>query len=158
MKEVVIAFLLALSVGAILNGMNFKFQPLQDDQGATQPGLRGQELIFETDESTFQGYVLDSKDPVLVEFYTDNCPGCQQVAPVLGTLALEGQGKVTICKVNIKNSQTLAARYNVSGAPTFILFKDGHMTDTNVGAMNDHEMRGWLATNQIRIPTASSSN
>jgi len=155
MKEVVIAFLLALAVGSILNGMNFTVQPLQDDQGANQPALRGQELILETDESTFQGYVLDSRDPVLVEFYTDNCPGCKQVAPVLGTLAYEGQGKITICKVNLEKSPSLAGKYNVYGVPTLMIFQEGHLQDTNEGAMDEDSMRGWLARNQINIPQSA---
>lgn len=157
MKELVIGFLIALCLGAIWNGMRTNTQPLGVDQGAMQPGLVGQELIAEVDQSMFQGYVLDSKDPVLVEFYTDTCAICKTMAPVLGKLALQGQSAVRFCKINAETNQTLAERYNVQGVPTFVLFKDGHMQDLTAGGMNEDEMRAWLANYDVNIPRAMPS-
>ncbi len=157
MKELVIGFLIALCLGAIWNDMSSKQQPLGVDQGAMQPGLVGQELIAEVDQGMFQGYVLDSKDPVLVEFYTDTCSICKTMAPVLGKLAIQGQSAIRMCKINAQNNQSLAETYNVRGVPTFVLFKDGHMQDSTAGGMDEEEMRAWLANYDVNIPRGSAN-
>ena len=158
MKEIVIAFLIALCLGAAWNGMSTNSQPLGANEGAMQPGLIGQELISEVDEGSFQGYVLDAKDPVLAEFYTDTCTYCKAMAPTLGKLALASQGIMRVCKINAQSSQKLAEKYNIQGVPTFVLFRDGQMLDSTSGSMREDDMRAWLTRYDIRIPSESSSN
>lgn len=158
MKEIVIGFLLALCIGAMWNGMGSNSQPLGVNEGALQPGLAGQELVAEVDQGSFQGYVVDSKEPVLAEFYTSTCAPCKTMEPVLGKMALKSQGIMRICKINAETSQTLAETYNVKGTPAFVLFNDGQMTDSITGAMSESEMIAWLSRYDLRIPSSSSSS
>lgn len=157
MKEFVIASLIALCLGAVWNSMRTNVQPLGAEEGAMKPGLIGQELIAEVDEGMFQGYVLDSKEPVLAEFYTDTCAICKTMAPVLGKLAVQGQGMMRLCKINAEKNQSLAERYNVQGVPTFVLFKDGGMLDSTAGGMTEDEMRAWLVNYEVKVPEAEPS-
>lgn len=157
MKELVIGFLIALCLGAIWNGMSTDSQPLGASQGAMQPGLAGQELIVEVDQGTFQGYVVDSKEPVLAEFYTDTCAPCKMMAPVLGKLAIKSQGIMRICKINAEKSQSLAETYNVQGTPTFVLFHNGQMTDSINGSLSESDMIAWLSRYDVMVPHSSSS-
>lgn len=164
MKELFIAFVIALAIGSMLNGANWS--PL----GAMQPAsanlqppamTAGQELVQDIDEGSFQGYVLDANEPVLVEFYTDNCPICVKMAPLLGKIALNGQGAVRVCKVNASKSQNLADRYGVSGVPTFYIFDRGQVKDSVAGGLEGDDLRAWLAKHDIRLPampTTGSGN
>lgn len=158
MKEIAIAFVIALCFGAVWNSMRTDQQQLGVDQGAMQPGLVGQELIAEVDKSTFQGMVMDAKEPVLVEFYTDTCTYCKTMAPILGRMAIQGDGILRVCKINLEKNQSYAEEYNVQGVPTFVLFRDGQMVDSIAGAKKKHEMRAFMERNSIRIPTVTTSS
>lgn len=175
MKQVVIAFVIALVVGSFINGMNGSTS-MGGGGGATcgtggsgmpgpggspdqinnavadQTAQAGLELVANVDEGSFQGYVLDSKEPVLVEFYTDSCPHCISMRTVMGKLAYNGQGIVRLCKVNAEKSAALAERYNVQGVPAFCLFSEGHIVDSTSGARDMDGMKNWLSLNNINVP------
>ncbi|MBX3152885.1 thioredoxin family protein [Candidatus Obscuribacterales bacterium] len=179
MKEFFIAFIIALAGGSIWNqfaGIDPAYQgdPQTADQmmgggtgalGGNPSDLKqngqaraGQSLVADIDEGSFQGMVLDSREPVLVEFYTDNCPHCRTMAPILGQLAYNGQGVVTVCKINAEKSSNIAARYEVRGVPAFVLFTDGHMIDSTSGARSFGELRDWLSQNNVPVPEKVSNN
>ncbi len=84
-------------------------------------------------ESTFQGEVLDSTTPVIVDFWAEWCGPCHAVAPVLDRIVEEHDG-VKLVKVNIDEEQGLAARYGVASIPTMILFKEGEPAAAAIGA------------------------
>jgi thioredoxin 1 len=96
-----------------------------------------------TDES-FQADVLQSGQPVLVDFWAEWCGPCKQIAPALEQLSDELAGKVTIAKLDIEQSPTTPSRYGVRGIPTMMLFKDGQMASMKVGAMPKQKILEWL--------------
>ena len=82
----------------------------------------------------FQSKVLDSDKPVLVDFFATWCGPCKRVAPVLDEVAKEMEGKAEVYKVDIDQSQDIAAKYRVNSVPTMILFKNGEPAKKIIGA------------------------
>ncbi|MBQ2938327.1 MAG: thioredoxin [Clostridia bacterium] len=88
----------------------------------------------------FQKEVLNSNDPVLVDFYADWCGPCKMMAPVVESLAEELKGKAKVGKINVDQNQDLAIEYNVMSIPTLIIFKDGKETKRFVGVRDKNEI------------------
>ena len=103
--------------------------------------------IVTVDDASFESDVVQAGVPVLVDFWAPWCGPCRMVAPVLDQLADELDGKVRIAKVNVDESQEVAFKYQVSSIPTFILFKDGQMTDRTMGAMSKSAFESFLNRN-----------
>jgi len=85
-------------------------------------------------DATFGEEVLNSKEPVLVDFWAEWCGPCLAIAPVLDELSTELTGKVKIVKLNVDENPSTAAKYNVRSIPTMILFKGGEAADMKIGA------------------------
>jgi len=101
-----------------------------------------------TDE-TFEADVLQASQPVLVDFWAEWCGPCKQIAPILDQLATELEGKLTIAKLDIEESQMTPGRYGVRGIPTMMLFKDGQMVSMQVGAKPKQAIANWLSDNGV---------
>ena len=84
-------------------------------------------------EDSFDIAVIKSPDPVLVDFWATRCGPCKMIAPVLDEIAKEKGDKVRIAKVDVDQNPALAARFNIRGIPTMILFKNGEPVETIVG-------------------------
>lgn len=89
--------------------------------------------IKQTTDGDFQRDVLDSKTPVLVDFWATWCGPCRAIAPHLEAIAGELEGKVTIVKLDVERNQNTATTYGVSHIPTLLIFKDGKLADKIVG-------------------------
>ncbi|HLQ32455.1 MAG TPA: thioredoxin [Chloroflexota bacterium] len=84
-------------------------------------------------DSTFQQDVLQSSEPVLVDFWASWCQPCRMVAPVVEEIATENAGKIKVLKLDVDENQNTAMQYNVSSIPTLILFKQGQPVERVVG-------------------------
>jgi thioredoxin 1 len=94
-----------------------------------------EKTLVEVNESNFQQEVLDSSIPVLMDLWAPWCMPCRIVAPSVEKIANDNEGKLKVCKLNVDNNQNIAARYNVQGIPTLLIFKDGKEVDRIVGAV-----------------------
>ena len=95
-------------------------------------------------DASFQNDVLGSDKPVLVDFWAEWCGPCRMIAPALEEMSVELQERVTIAKLNIDDNPDAPARYGVRGIPTMILFKDGKVAATKVGAAPKTQLQSWL--------------
>jgi thioredoxin 1 len=95
-------------------------------------------------DSDFDSQVLQSKTPVVVDFWAEWCGPCKQISPALDQIAEEMGGKVTIAKVNIDDNPNTPSKYGVRGIPTLILFKDGEVASTSVGAKPKGALADWI--------------
>jgi len=100
--------------------------------------------IAELTGNEFETEVLQSTEPVLVDFYAPWCGPCRMLAPVLEQLAAELTDRVKIVKVNVDNAPELAMRYSIAGVPTLKLFRGGQVVDTVVGMPPPRALRQWL--------------
>ena len=95
-------------------------------------------------DASFQSDVLDSDTPVLVDFWAEWCGPCKMIGPSLEEISDELAGKVVIARLNIDDHPDAPAKYGVRGIPTMILFKNGAIADTKVGAAPKSALKGWL--------------
>ncbi len=102
-----------------------------------------------TDEN-FETAVLQSTQPVLVDFWAEWCGPCKQIAPALDQISEELSGQIIVAKVNIEDSPTTPSRYGVRGVPTMMLFKDGQMAAMKVGAMPKAKIIEWLSETGVQ--------
>ena len=89
--------------------------------------------LTELSESNFQSEVLESAEPVLVDFWAPWCGPCRMIAPVVEQLAEENAGSLKVAKLNVDQSPNLASRYGVSSIPTLMIFKDGEVVANFAG-------------------------
>ncbi len=103
-------------------------------------------IVYLTDES-FQTEVLDSSEPVLVDYWAEWCGPCKMIAPILTEIADEYQGKVKIAKLNIDENPQTPPKYGIRGIPTLMLFKNGNVEATKVGALSKSQLTAFIDTN-----------
>ena len=95
-------------------------------------------------DASFQADVLNSKNPVVVDFWAEWCGPCRMIAPALEELAGEFEGKVTVAKVNIDENPNIPTKYGVRGVPTLMIFHQGQVAATKVGALPKSKIKEWI--------------
>ena len=108
--------------------------------------LMSDKILHVTDES-FEQDVLQSSDPVLVDYWADWCGPCKMIAPVLEEIAEEYAGKLKIAKLNIDDNTATPPKYGIRGMPTLMLFKDGNVEATKVGAVSKSQLAAFIDSN-----------
>ena len=88
----------------------------------------------------FEGEVLKSDKPVLVDFWAEWCQPCKMIAPIVDELSSELEGKMKVTKLNVDDAQEIAAQYNIMSIPTLLIFKGGQPVEQIVGAMSKDQL------------------
>ena len=92
----------------------------------------------------FEEKVLQSKEPVLVDFWAPWCGPCKMIAPILDEIAPEFAGKVKIVKINVDDNQLVAGQFGIRSIPTLLLFKNGQLVATQVGALPKNQLAAFI--------------
>ena len=101
-------------------------------------------MAFQFTDVNFQAEALDSKVPVLVDFYADWCGPCKMIAPIVAELADEYAGEFKIGKLNVDEQPETAQKYRVMSIPTLLVIKEGNVVDTIVGAVSKKALQDKL--------------
>ncbi|MEB4591076.1 thioredoxin TrxA [Candidatus Thiothrix sp. Deng01] len=100
--------------------------------------------IIQVSDATFEQEVLKSGTPVLVDYWAEWCGPCKMIAPLLDEIATEFAGKLKIAKLNIDDNKDVPPRYGIRGIPTLMLFKNGAVEATKVGALSKSQLTAFL--------------
>ncbi|MDR0776028.1 MAG: thioredoxin TrxA [Azonexus sp.] len=105
------------------------------------------EHIHYVTDDTFEADVLHSQQPVLVDYWAEWCGPCKMIAPILDEIAAEYAGKLKVAKVNIDDNQATPAKFGIRGIPTLMLFKNGNVEATKVGALSKSQLAAFIDSN-----------
>ena len=103
--------------------------------------------IIHTSDDAFEQEVLQSSIPVLVDYWAEWCGPCKMIAPILDEVAKEYQGRIKVAKLNIDENQQTPPKYGIRGIPTLMLFKNGNVEATKVGALSKSQLTAFIDSN-----------
>jgi len=102
------------------------------------------ELIKHTTDATFEADVLKSPQPVLVDYWAEWCGPCKMIAPILDDIATTYDGKLQVAKMNVDENRDIPAKFGIRGIPTLMLFKNGELAATKVGALSKAQLTAFI--------------
>jgi thioredoxin 1 len=102
------------------------------------------ELIKHISDSTFESDVLKADKPVLVDYWAEWCGPCKMIAPILDEVSETYKDKLQVAKMNVDENREVPAKFGIRGIPTLMLFKDGQLAATKVGALSKAQLTAFL--------------
>ena len=102
--------------------------------------------IKEISSENFDQEVLESDIPVLVDFWAEWCGPCKQLAPTVEDVANEMIGSIKVCKMDVDSNQDIAVQFGVRSIPTLLIFKNGEVASTQIGAISKQQLEEFIAT------------
>ncbi len=105
------------------------------------------ENVHHVSDSTFEAEVLQAALPVLVDYWAEWCGPCKMIAPILEDVAKEYAGRLKVAKLNIDDNQATPPKYGIRGIPTLMLFKNGNVEATKVGALSKSQLAAFIDSN-----------
>ena len=103
--------------------------------------------IVHVSDTTFDNDVLKADGPVLVDFWADWCGPCKMIAPILDDISKDYTGKLKVAKLNIDENPATPPKYGIRGIPTLMLFKNGNVEATKVGAVSKSQLTAFIDSN-----------
>ena len=105
------------------------------------------EKIIALSDASFEQEVINSNKTVLVDFWAEWCGPCKSIGPILDEIANEYDGKVVIAKMNVDENTQTPPKYGIRGIPSLLIFKDGSVIDTKMGALSKAELSAFIDAN-----------
>jgi thioredoxin 1 len=103
-----------------------------------------QQDIKHVSDASFEEDVIKSQQPVLVDYWAEWCGPCKMIAPILDDVAQQYAGRLQIAKLNVDENRDIPAKFGIRGIPTLMLFKDGQLAATKVGALSKAQLTAFL--------------
>ncbi len=110
------------------------------------PNMSSQNIVYVSDDS-FDTDVLKSDKPVLVDYWAEWCGPCRQIAPILDEVSTEYQTRLKVAKLDVDDNHATSMKYGIRGVPTLMLFKDGGVIATHVGALTKSQLTAFIDSN-----------
>ncbi|QIL43718.1 thioredoxin TrxA [Acidovorax sp. HDW3] len=104
-------------------------------------------LIKQLSDASFEADVLQSPTPVLVDYWAEWCGPCKMIAPILDEVASAYQGRLTVAKMNVDDNRAIPAKFGIRGIPTLMIFKNGELAATKVGALSKAQLSAFIDQN-----------
>ncbi|HRK37903.1 MAG TPA: thioredoxin TrxA [Burkholderiaceae bacterium] len=102
------------------------------------------DLIKHVSDATFNAEVIQSTTPVLIDYWAEWCGPCKMIAPILDEVATSYAGRLTVAKMNVDENRSVPAQYGIRGIPTLMVFKDGQLAATKVGALSKAQLTAFI--------------
>jgi thioredoxin 1 len=102
------------------------------------------DLIKHVSDASFEADVLQSQQPVLVDYWAEWCGPCKMIAPILDEVSAAYEGKLQIAKMNVDENRDIPAKFGIRGIPTLMLFKGGQLAATKVGALSKSQLTAFI--------------
>jgi thioredoxin 1 len=112
--------------------------------GSRKDKTMSSDLIKHTSDASFENDVLRSDKPVLVDYWAEWCGPCKMIAPILDEVSKDYDGRLQIAKMNVDENRDVPAKFGIRGIPTLMLFKDGQLAATKVGALSKAQLTAFL--------------